>query len=74
MQVQILKFLFKSGIDLVEKMIEIDPAKRISSSEALEHEWFKKSNSFIKFGKQEDATFTNRVVTPGENMKKYNNQ
>jgi serine/threonine protein kinase len=26
--------------DLLEKMLEIDPARRISAAEALEHEWF----------------------------------
>lgn len=33
--------LDKNGIDLLKKMLQIDPKKRISASEALEHEYFK---------------------------------
>lgn len=30
----------EEGIDLINRMLEINPEKRISESEALQHPWF----------------------------------
>lgn len=34
-------FLTEQGFDLLSALLRYDPAKRITASEALEHEWFK---------------------------------
>ena len=35
--------------DLLTKMLEVDPEQRIVAKKALEHEFFKSEESFIKF-------------------------
>ncbi|SBS86894.1 protein kinase 5 (PK5), partial [Plasmodium malariae] len=39
-----LKGLDETGIDLLSKMLKLDPNKRISAKEALEHAYFKENN------------------------------
>jgi len=33
-------FLSNKGVDLLSKLMALDPEKRISAKAALEHEWF----------------------------------
>ena len=37
------------GLDLLKKMLEKDPKKRISASEALNHDFFSKDEMFKEF-------------------------
>jgi cyclin-dependent kinase len=41
---EIFPTLNQTGIDLISRMLVIDPQKRISAYEALNHEFFKNSN------------------------------
>jgi serine/threonine protein kinase len=41
MELDSLKQVSKDVKDLIKKLLETDPSKRLSASEALEHQWLK---------------------------------
>ncbi len=43
-------FLTISAIDLIKKMLVVDPKKRITMEDALEHPWLKVGKKFIGQG------------------------
>ena len=45
----------KEGKDLIQKMLVVDPDKRISAQDVLNHDWFKKTHSLVF----EDHFFSN---------------
>jgi len=57
------KLVSKEGKDLVRKMLEKEPQKRLAITDCLRHDWFKKEQSSEKCV---------QLVSALENMKKYN--
>ena len=45
-----LEFLGQSGLDLLDKMLEVDPVKRISASDALRHPFLQETATLFKDG------------------------
>ena len=58
----------KSCIDLIKKLLELDPQKRISAQEALSHKWFKENKSKELFNKIKDQNILKRLIA---NLKLY---
>jgi serine/threonine protein kinase len=65
-----------SGFDLLERMLEYDPSKRITAAEALEHQYFKEwpyptmkfVHSFLSFQHQPFCILFNRKKRTSSNI------
>jgi calcium-dependent protein kinase len=60
--------LSKSGLDLIKNLLEIDPKKRLSASEAIEHLWFKENKSKELYNKIYDKAILIKMIN---NLKVY---
>ena len=60
--------LSKSGLDLIKNLLEIDPQKRLSASEAIDHLWFKENKSKELYNKIYDQTILIKMIN---NLKVY---
>ena len=58
----------KSCIDLIQKLLIMDPKKRINSQEALNHPWFKENKSKELFNQIKDEKILKKLL---ENLKAY---
>ena len=58
----------KSCIDLIQKLLVMDPKKRINSQEALSHPWFKENRSKELFNQIKDETVLKKLLS---NLKAY---
>ena len=58
----------KHCIDLIQKLLIIDPKKRISAQEALAHPWFKDNKSKELFNQIKDESTLKKLL---ENLKAY---
>jgi calcium-dependent protein kinase len=58
----------KSCIDLIQKLLIMDPKKRISAEDALKHNWFKENKSKELFNKIKDETTLKKLIS---NLKSY---
>ena len=58
----------KSCIDLIQKLLIMDPKKRINSQEALNHPWFKENKSKELFNQIKDESALKKLL---ENLKAY---
>ncbi len=63
--------LSKSGKDLIQKLLMIEPNKRLSAEQALSHPWFKENKSKELFNQINDENILKKMV---ENLKNYKNQ
>ena len=60
--------LSKNAIDLIKKLLTINPEKRISAEEALNHPWFKEHKTKELYNQIEDETIIKQLL---ENLKNY---
>ena len=60
--------LTPSCLDLIKKLLVVDPNKRISAQEALNHKWFKERNSKELFNNIKDEKTIKKLIN---NLKKY---
>ena len=60
--------LSKSGKDLIQKLLMIDPNKRLSAEQALSHPWFKENKSKELFNKIKDESTIKKMI---QNLKLY---
>ena len=60
--------LSKSGLDLIKNLLEIDPQKRLSASEAIDHLWFKENKSKELYNQIYDQTILIKMIN---NLKVY---
>ena len=60
--------LSKNCIDLIKKLLTIDPNKRISAQEALNHKWFKENSSKELFNNIKDEKIIQKLI---KNLKSY---
>ena len=58
----------KSCIDLIQKLLIMDPKKRISAQEALTHSWFKENKSKELFNQIKDESTLKKLLN---NLKSY---
>ena len=58
----------RSCIDLIKKLLTIDPQERISAEEALNHQWFKENESKELYNKIKDKKISEDLL---ENLKSY---
>ena len=58
----------KSGIDLIQKLLIMDPKKRISAQDALLHPWFKENKSKELFNQIKDESTLKKLIN---NLKAY---
>ncbi len=58
----------KNGIDLIQKLLIMDPKKRISAQDALLHPWFKDHRSKELFNQIKDETTLKKLIA---NLKAY---
>ena len=58
----------KSCIDLIQKLLIMDPKKRISAETALKHNWFKENKSKELFNQIKDETTLAKLIS---NLKSY---
>ena len=61
----------KSGKDLITKLLNSDPQKRISAEEALNHQWFIENKSKELFNQINDENILKKLI---ENLKSYKNE
>ena len=60
--------LSKNSIDLIKRLLTMDPEQRISAEQALNHPWFKEFKSQEIYNRINDADTIKTLV---ENLKKY---
>ena len=60
--------LSQSCIDLIKKLLTIDPQERLSAEEALKHPWFKENKSKELFNKIKDKRTIEELI---HNLKSY---
>ena len=60
--------LSKSSIDLIKRLLTMDPEQRISAEQALNHPWFKEFKSQEIYNRINDSDTIKTLV---ENLKKY---
>ena len=60
--------LSKSGKDLIQKLLMIEPNKRLSAEQALSHPWFKENKSKELFNKIKDESTIKKMI---QNLKLY---
>ena len=60
--------LSHSGKDLIQKLLTIDPTKRITAEQALSHPWFKENRSKELFNKIKDESTIRKMI---QNLKVY---
>ena len=60
--------LSSSGKDLIKKLLIMDPKKRISAQEALNHPWFKENRSKELFNRIKDESTLRKMI---HNLKVY---
>ena len=60
--------LSSSGKDLIQKLLMIDPQKRLSAQEALAHPWFKENKSKELFNRIKDESTIKKMI---QNLKAY---
>ena len=58
----------KSCIDLIQKLLVMDPKKRISAETALKHNWFKENKSKELFNQIKDEATLKKLIS---NLKSY---
>ena len=58
----------KSGIDLIQKLLIMDPKKRISAQDAFLHPWFKENKSKELFNQIKDESTLKKLIN---NLKAY---
>ena len=58
----------KSGIDLIQKLLIMEPKKRISAQDALLHPWFKENKSKELFNQIKDESALRKLIN---NLKSY---
>ena len=58
----------KNGIDLIQKLLIMDPKKRISAQDALLHPWFKENKSKELFNQIKDESTLKKLIN---NLKAY---
>jgi calcium-dependent protein kinase len=58
----------KAGIDLIQKLLIMEPKKRISAQEALLHPWFKENKSKELFNQIKDESALRKLIN---NLKSY---
>ena len=58
----------KNALDLIRKLLTMDPSKRITAEEALEHPWFKEFKAKESYNKITDRDTIQRLII---NLKKY---
>ena len=61
----------KNGKDLITKLLNSDPQKRISAEEALNHQWFIENKSKELFNQINDENILKKLI---ENLKSYKNE
>ena len=61
----------KNAKDLISKLLNSDPQKRISAEEALNHNWFKDNKSKELFNQINDEAILKKLI---DNLKTYKNQ
>jgi calcium-dependent protein kinase len=60
--------LSKNAIDLIQRLLTMDPEQRISAEQALNHPWFKEFKSQEKYNKINDKNTMKNLI---ENLKTY---
>ena len=60
--------LSNSGKDLIKKLLIMDPHKRISAQEALQHPWFKENKSRDLYNRIKDESTLRKLI---RNLKNY---
>ena len=60
--------LSKSALDLIRKLLNIDPNERITAEQALNHPWFKENKSQELYNQIKDKKTIKKLL---ENLKKY---
>jgi calcium-dependent protein kinase len=60
--------LSSSGKDLIQKLLMIEPNKRLSAEQALAHPWFKENKSKELFNKIKDESTIKKMI---QNLKAY---
>lgn len=64
-----LENISSDGQDILFSMLEVNPVKRLSAKQALEHRWFKKDNVMIKELLQVNS-LVSRDISPIPNRRK----